>query len=46
MLLINQVIKFFNVLAAVGLGLLPVKKKSLKCVSMNNQKYMSRPKIN
>ena len=45
MLLINQVIKFFNVLTTVGLGFLPIKVNYLKCMSMNNQKCMSRPKI-
>ena len=45
MLLINQVIKFFNVLTTVVLGLLPIKVNSLKCMSINNQKCMSRPKI-
>ena len=45
MLLINQVIKFFNVLTTMGLGLLPIKVNSLECISMNNQKRMSRPKI-
>ena len=45
MLLINQVIKFFNVLKSVGLELLPKKVNSLECMSMNNQKCMSRPKI-
>ena len=45
MLLINQVIKFFNVLTTVGLGLLPIKVNSLKCMLMNNQKSMSRPEI-
>ena len=45
MLLINQVIKFLNVLTTVGLGLLPIKVNSLECISMNNQKCMSRPKI-
>ena len=42
MLLINQVIKFFNVLTTV---VLPIKVNSLKCMSINNQKCMSRPKI-
>ena len=45
MLLINQVIKFFNVLATMGLGLLPIKVNSLELISMNNQKCMSGPKI-
>ena len=45
MLIINQVIKFFNVLISVGLALLPIKVNSLECMSMNNQKCMIRPKI-
>ena len=45
MLLINQVIKSFTVLTSVGLGILPRKVNSLECMSMNNQKCMSRPKI-
>ena len=45
MLLINRVINFFNVLTTLGLGLLPIKVNSLECMSMNNQKCMSRPKI-
>ena len=45
MLLINQVKFLFNVLTSVGLGLLPIKVNSLKCMSMNNQKCMNRPKI-
>ena len=35
----------FNVLATLGLGLLPIKVNSLECMLMNNQKCMSRPKI-
>ena len=45
MLLINRVINFFNVLTTLGLGLLPIKVNSLECMSMNNQKCVSRPKI-
>ena len=45
MLLINQAIKFFIVLTTEGLGLLPIKVNSLECMSMNNQKCISRPKI-
>ena len=45
MLLINQFINFFNVLATVGLELLPIKVNSLKFMSMNSKKCMSRPKI-
>ena len=40
MLLINQVIKTFNVLTYAGLGLFPIK-----VMSMNDQNCMSRPKI-
>ena len=45
MLLISRVIKFFNLLTSLGLGLLPIKLNSLECMSMNNQKCMSRTKI-
>ena len=45
MLLINQFINFFNVLTTVGLELLPIKVNSLKFMSMNSKKCMSRPKI-